>query len=69
MHPNPLHSKKCFFVEYNGKFMSDYKTMKATLNFIKRKGYKNDEDNVLNVFDQDGNHYDPITGEPIEFSF
>ena len=56
-------------MEYNGKFMSDYKTMKATLNFIKRKGYKNDENNVLNVFDQDGNHYDPITGEPIEFSF
>lgn len=55
-----------YFVSYNAKYMAEYKSVKACLDFINRKGYKNDEDNLLYIVDEEGEEYDTITGEPIQ---
>lgn len=55
-----------YFVSYNAKFMAEYKSVKACLNFINRKGYKNDENNLLYIVDEEGNEYDVVTGKYIE---
>ena len=52
-----------YFVEYNGKFMAMYHSIKWALKFILRKGYRNDTYNLLRVFDKDGNEYNPISGK------
>lgn len=54
---------KTFFVEYNAKFVAMYKSVRACLNFIERKGYVNDFDNTVRIFDKEGNEYHPITGQ------
>lgn len=59
--------KTTFFVEYNAKFMAMYKSVRACLNFISRKGYVNDLDNTVRIFDKDGNEYHPITGKQIKY--
>jgi hypothetical protein len=58
--------KKAFFVEYNAKFVAMYRSVKACLNFISRKGYVNDLDNLVRIFDNDGNEYHTINGNLIE---
>ena len=55
-----------YFVSYNAKFMAEYKSVKACLNFINRKGWKNDENNMLYIVDEDGEEYDSVTGETIQ---
>lgn len=55
-----------FFVEYNAQYMAMYKSVKACLNLINRKGWKNDEDNMLRIVDENGDEYDTITGAFIE---
>jgi len=55
--------KTTFFVEYNGKFVATYKSVRACLNFISRKGYTNDLDNTVRVVDTHGNLYNLMTGE------
>ena len=60
--------KQTFFVEYNCKFMAMYKSVKACLKFISRKGYVNDLDNTVRIFDKDGNEYHPITGKQIKYN-
>jgi len=57
--------KLTFFVEYNCKFVAMYKSVKACLNFISRKGYVNDLDNTVRIFDKEGNEYNTITGKQI----
>jgi hypothetical protein len=57
--------KQTFFVEYNSKFMAMYKSVKACLNLISRKGYVNDLDNTVRIFDKEGNEYNTITGKQI----
>ena len=47
-----------YFVEYNAKYIASYKSLKAAQNFIARKGLKNDEDNVLTIWDNEGNEYE-----------
>jgi hypothetical protein len=59
--------KQTFFVEYNCKFMAMYKSVKACLKFISRKGYVNDLDNTVRIFYKDGNEYHPITGKQIKY--
>ena len=54
--------KQTYFVEYNCKFVAMYKSVKACLNFISRKGYTNDIDNTVRIFDKSGNEYDTISG-------
>lgn len=54
--------KQTYFVEYNCKFVAMYKSVKACLNFISRKGYTNDFDNTVRIFDKSGNEYDTIRG-------
>ena len=57
--------KTTFFVEYNCKFVAMYKSLKACINFISRKGYVNDLDNTVRIFDKDGNEYHSITGKQL----
>lgn len=45
-------------VYYNAKCMAIYKSLKSTLNFVAKKGYKNDESNVLFILCEDGTCYD-----------
>lgn len=44
-----------FFVEYNAKYIASYKSLKAAQNFIARKGLKDDEWNLLRIWDSEGN--------------
>ena len=44
-----------YFVEYNAKYIASYKSLKVAENFIARKGLKSDENNVLTVWDSEGN--------------
>lgn len=53
------------FVDYNGKFIAQYKRMNAALNYINRKGLQDDLDNTLRLVDEKGNEYSPITGRVI----
>lgn len=55
-----------YFVEYNAKFVAMYKSVRACLNYIERKGLRNDSDNVLMIFDKDGNEYNPVNGTEIK---
>lgn len=43
-----------FFVEYNAKYIASYKSLKAAQNFIDRKCLKNDDANVLRIWDSEG---------------
>lgn len=56
-------SKKVFFVEYNGKYLASYKTLKGCLSFIDAKKLRNDFDNDLLIVDNEGNIYNPINGQ------
>lgn len=51
-----------FFVEYNGKYMAIYKSIKPCLKFINLKGWKDDENNILRIVDEEYNEYSTITG-------
>lgn len=57
--------KTKFFVEYNAKFVAMYVSVKACLNFISRKGYVNDLDNMVRIFDNEGNEYNTRNGNLI----
>ena len=56
-----------FYVEYNCSIVGLYKSLSRALNLIKRKGWKDDEDNLLCLFDDLGNAYNPQTGENIGY--
>ena len=56
-----------YYVEYNAKFIAMYKSIKPALRFIAKKGYKNDDNNLLYLVDSAGNRYDPVTGNEIEY--
>ena len=53
------------FIDYNGKYIAQYKRMRAALNYINRKGLQDDMDNTLRLVDDKGNEYNPITGQSI----
>lgn len=57
---------KKIYVRYNAKLMGCYKSLKSAMNLISRKGWKNDEYNMLDLFDEEGNYYSPVNGESIE---
>ena len=54
-----------FWVEYNGKYVADYKSVKACLNLIRRKGLKDDFDNTLRIVDNNGDMYNVINGNKL----
>jgi hypothetical protein len=54
-----------YYVEYNAKLMGVYKSLKSAINLIYRKGWKNDELNSLYLFDNEGDYYNPTTGEKL----
>lgn len=53
------------FIDYNGKYIAQYKRMSAALDYIGRKGLQDDLDNTLRLVDDNGNEYNPITGQAI----
>ena len=55
-----------YFVDYNAKFVAMYKSVRACLNYIERKGLRNDSDNVLMIFDKNGNEYNTVNGTEIK---
>ncbi len=54
------------FIDYNGKFIAQYKRMSAALAYINRKGLQDDLDNTMRLVDDKGNEYNPITGKTIK---
>lgn len=48
-----------YFVEYNGKYIAEYKTLKGANNYIERRGLKNDDDNLLLIICDNGDMYRP----------
>lgn len=54
-----------FWVEYNGKYVGIYKTLKGALNLISRKGFQDDIDNTLRIVDNNGDMYNVISGNKI----
>ena len=55
-----------YFVWYNGAFIAQYKSVRACLNFIDRKGLEIDYRNQLDIVDQNGDLYNVITGVKIQ---
>lgn len=55
-----------FWIEYNGKYIAEYKSVRACINFISRKSLFNDCDNVLDIVDNNGDFYNVITGEKLK---
>lgn len=47
-----------YYVYYNGKYIASYKNLTSAQNFIKRKGLRNDEDNLLQILDNEWNEYE-----------
>lgn len=54
---------RAYYVEYNCKFIAMYKTLNGALKFIERKGLKNDYDNIVRLFDNNGNEYNTLNGK------
>lgn len=54
-----------YFVEYNCLYIAMYKSIRACLNFIDRKKLQDDADNILRIWDSDGNLYNPINGRKL----
>lgn len=54
-----------YYVEYNAKLMGIYKSLRSAINLISRKGWKNDDLNLLYIFDSEGEYYNPQNGEII----
>lgn len=54
-----------FFVEYNGKYVAEYKSVKSCLNYIEKKNLKDDENNLLVIICDNGDMYN-YKGELIE---
>lgn len=54
-----------FWVEYNCKFIASYKSVKACLNFINRKGLQDDYHNTLSIVDNNGDMYNTINGNKL----
>lgn len=57
--------RKYYYVEYNCKYIAIYKSVRACINFIHRKGLRDDADNMLNIVDSEGNMYNPINGNEL----
>lgn len=55
-----------YYVEYNGRIMNTFNTIARALAFVARKGYLNNNNDLLRVYDSDGDEYDPNTGEMLE---
>lgn len=56
-----------YFVQYNGKVMGTYKSVRACLNLVNRKGWSHDTFNALYIVDNLGTTYSTINGQPLEY--
>lgn len=52
-----------YFVEYNGRLLKATKRVMPAVDFIHRKGLKDDSDNKLVLVDSQGDTYNPYTGQ------
>lgn len=52
-----------YYVEYNGRLVKATKRIRPAVDFIHRKGLKNDSDNKLVLVDSHGDTYNPLTGQ------
>lgn len=55
-----------YFVSYNCQFVAMYKSLKACLNYIQRKGLRDDDYNLLYIVDSEGNEYSWRTGKLVD---
>jgi hypothetical protein len=63
----PMSKPTRFWVWYNGKYMAGYKSVRACLNFIKRKKLQDDYDNTLRIVDNNGDMYNVTNGNKLTF--
>jgi len=56
-----------FWIWYNGKYMAGYKSVRACLNFINRKNLQDDYNNALQIVDNNGDCYNVINGNKIDY--
>ena len=54
-----------YFIVYNGQYMTSRKSVKSAIKEIEKRGYKNSEDNICYIQDEDGNLWS-TEGEPVE---
>lgn len=59
---------RAFFVELNGKIIGVYKTLNGAVRRARRTDF-NSCDDVLSLFDNNGDMYKPLTGDKKEYSF
>ena len=57
-----------FWVWYNGKYMTGYKSVRACINFINRKGLRNDYNNTLRIVDNNGDRYNEVSGNLMHYN-
>ena len=48
---------KNYVIYYNGQAVADFQTLKSVQNHIDRKGYKNDNNNLLDIYDNTEQKY------------
>lgn len=49
-----------YFIEYNAKYIAEFKTLKGCINYIQRKNLKDDENNSLSIVDENGVYIENI---------
>lgn len=46
-----------YYIIYNAKLVATRSSLAAAKRFVERKGYRNDEDNVIYLTDEEENEY------------
>lgn len=64
-----MEKPKRFLVEYNCKFIASYKSVLACLKLINRKGLRDDYNNTLRIVDNNGDMYNTISGNKINYNY
>lgn len=54
--------RKTYWVYLNDKYIAEYRTLRECLDFIERRKLEANYDNDLGIIDNDGNEYNPYTG-------
>lgn len=57
-----------FWVWYNGKYLAGYKSVRACVNFVNRKGLQNDYNNTLRIVDNNGDRYNEVSGNLMHYN-
>jgi len=57
--------KNAYFVEYNGKYVASYNTIRGAIGYVNRKNLRDDADNTLRIVDSNGDMYNTISGNKL----